>query len=149
MNNPRTIYDVLQLLEAYDDERRSDYERLRVKSTDPMVKSLLEHLVLLENHSLQVIRGELEQLDPERSTYLTSGPVLDRLLGHAAECRCSSDPSFLDILACAQASAQLRSELLRRLEGGSAAPSVQSLAERLRELEEIQGRQIANFTRED
>ena len=149
MNDPSTIYDVLQLLEVHDDERRSDYERLRAVTTDPQAQFLLEHLVLLEDHSLQVIRSELEQLDPGQSTYLMPCPDLDRRPGHATECRCDHDPSFQEILACVQAAAQLRSELLQCLEGGSAALSVQSLAERQRELEEIQGRRIANFTRQD
>lgn len=149
MDNPRTIYEILQLLEDYDDQRRSDYECLRIVASDPLVQILLEHLVQLEDHSLEVVRTELQQLDPKQATYLTSGPVLDRELSHVEDCRCDRDPSLQDILACALASAQLRGELIRRLEGGSAAPSVLNLAKRLRELEEIQGRQIANFTRQD
>lgn len=149
MNNPTTIYGVLQMLEKYDDQRRSDYVRLSKEVTEPQAQLFLDHLIQLEDHALKVLRSELEQLDPEQTTYLMSGRAPSVELNHSNDCRCDNDPSCQDILACALASAQLRGELLQRLEGRSAAPSVSYLAKRLRELEAIQGRQIANFTRED
>lgn len=149
MNNPRTIYELLQMLENYDDQRRSDYERLSIEAIDPPVKILLDHLAAIQDHSLKVIRDELAQLDPKQATYLMTGPLLSRKFNDANKCCCDNKSTFEDKLACALASDELRGELLRRLEGGSAAPSVLNLAKRLRELEAIQGRQIANFTRQD
>ena len=65
------------------------------------------------------------------------------------DCRCENDPAFQEALACALTSDRLLDELLQRLEGSSAAPSVVHLAERLRKLEETKDIQIANFTRSD
>lgn len=149
MTNPTTVYGVLQKLAVYDDRRRSDYMRLKERATDPRSQILLDHLVRLEDHALKVLQGELEQLDPEQTTYLMSGTAPKVAFNHPEGCRCDDDPSFQDILACTLASAQLRGELLGALEGGSAAASVSDLAKRLRELETLQGQQLANFTSDD
>ena len=149
MSNPRTVYEILQMLEEYHAERKITYQRLACESTDAMAQILLEHLVELEDHSLKVIRIEMEQLDPQHATYLTSGPVLSREVTHAKDCRCGNDPSFQDALACVFTSDRLLDGLLHRLEGASAALSVLHLANRLRDLENTKDRQIANFTRQD
>ena len=149
MDNPRTVYDIVQLLEKYHDERHATYGRLASEATDAMAQILLKHLVELEDHSLSVVRGEMQQLDPQHTTYLTSGPVLSQEVTHASDCRCWSNPTFQEALACALESDHLLDQLLHRLEGCSAAPSVLDLAKRLRDLEETKERQIANFTRMD
>ena len=149
MSNPRTVYEILQLLEKYHGQRRATYSRLAGDATDAMAQILLEHLVVLEDHSLKVVQGEMQQLDPKHATYLTSGPVLSQEVTHAGDCRCAGDPTFQESLACALESDHLLDQLLHRLEGCSAAPSVLGLAKRLRDLEETKGRQIANFTRMD
>ncbi|QEF97778.1 hypothetical protein Mal15_18220 [Stieleria maiorica] len=149
MKEPRTVYEVLQMLEHYHCMRRSTYEDLAGQAIDPMAKILLEHLVELEDYSLNVVRIELGQLDQKHSTFLTSGPVLSREVSHAKDCRCDHQQSFQEALMCALTSDRWLDELLQRLEGCSAAPSVLHLAERLRDLEETKGIQIANFTRID
>ncbi len=147
MKEPKTVFEVLQMLEEYHAQRRDTYQRLAGDSTDTMAQILLEHLVELEDHSLNVVRIEMEQLDSRHSTYLTSGPILSSEITHAKDCRCESKPSFQDALACALTSDRLLDGLLHRLEGCSAAPSVLHLAERLRDLEETKDIQVAKFTR--
>ncbi|TWU40086.1 hypothetical protein Q31b_34300 [Novipirellula aureliae] len=149
MKNPRTVYEILQLLQQYHEQRFATYRRLATETTDTMAQILLEHLVGLEDHSLEVIRIELEQLDPGHATFLTSGPVISEEFTHAKDCRCESTPSFSEALACVLTSDHMLDELLRRLEGCSAAGSILGLAKRLRDLEETKDRQIANFTRMD
>ncbi len=149
MKNPKAVYEILQMLEEYHGEGLTTYQRLGREATDSMAQILLEHLVKLEDHSLQVIRGEMKQLNPQHAAYLTSGPMLSNEVIHAKTCRCGSDPTFQDTLGCALESDHLLDQLLHRLEGCSAAASVLHLAERLRELEETKERQIANFTRMD
>lgn len=147
MSNPRTIYEVLELLENYFDRRLANYQRLARKASDPEVHILLEYLVKLEEQSAGEIRNEMKDIDPEQATYLTSGPVISTQSSNTTDfCDRSS---FEETLSCVLASDQLLDELLHRLEGGSAAPVVLHLAERLREFEEIKNRQIANFTRQD
>lgn len=149
MRNPQTVYDILQLLEKYHGERHATYGRLASQATDPMAQILLEHLVELEDHSLKVVRSEMQQLDPKHATFLTSGPVLSAEVTHASDCHCADNPTFQEALACALESDHLLDQLLHRLEGCSAARSVLDLAKRLRDLEETKDRQIANFTRMD
>ncbi len=149
VSNPRTVYELLQLIEKYHDERRTTYASLASQATDTMAQILLEHLAELEDHSLKVVRGEMQQLDPKHSTFLTSGPMLSDEATHASDCHCTGNPTFQDALACALESDHLLDQLLHRLEGCSAAPSAISLAKRLRDLEETKDRQIANFTRQD
>ncbi|MEZ6151144.1 MAG: hypothetical protein R3C09_13560 [Pirellulaceae bacterium] len=149
MSNPRTVYELLQLLEKYHADRLSTYAGLASQATDTMAQILLEHLVELEDHSLKVVRGEMQQLDPKQTTFLTSGPVLSDEATHASDCHCDDNPTFQEALACALESDHLLDQLLHRLEGCSAAASVLSLAKRLRDLEETKNRQIANFTRQD
>lgn len=69
--------------------------------------------------------------------------------GLAEFCRFDDDSTFDDTLACALASGEFRREVLDAIERTSAASSVVQLAKRLRELDGIQSRQIANFTRTD
>lgn len=76
MNQPNTIYDVLVMLSDYHQQRAKQYEQLGKASVDPRAGILLEHLVELETHSMQVIQAEMQQLAPEHSTYLISGPKL-------------------------------------------------------------------------
>ena len=149
MSNPRTIYEILQLLQNYHGGRRETYTRLASEATDTMAQILLKHLVELEDHSLKVVEGEMRQLDPKHATYLSSGPVLSSELAHASDCHCAQNPTFQEALGCALDSEPLVDQLLHRLEGSSAAPSVEALARRLRDLEETKNRQIANFTRQD
>lgn len=147
MQNPKTVYEVLQLLEDYHRERLTTYLQLSQDVSDSMAQILLERLVELEGDTLLVVRGEMKQLDPQHAVYMTSGPTLSREVIHAKTCRCGNDPSFRDTLGCALESDHLLDQLLHRLEGCSAAASVLGLAERLRELEETKERQIANFIR--
>lgn len=149
MSKPRTIYEILQMLESYHGGRRANYARLAGEATDAMAQILMEHLIELEDHSLKVVVGEMQQLDPKHATYLTSGPVLSDEATHAVECHCADNPTFQQALACALESNHLLDQLLHLLEGCSAAPSVLTLAKRLRDLEETKDRQIANFTRQD
>ena len=122
------------------------FEQLGKVSVDPRADILLEHLIELETHSMQVVRAEMEQLTPEHSTYLISGPTLSADAIHAEKCCCESKPSFDDVLACALASDRRLDELLDRIEDCTAAPSVISLAKRLRDLQQTKDMQI--FTRE-
>lgn len=149
MTNPRTVYEVVAILEDYHARRLANYTRLLSDASDEMAKILLEHLIKLENHSLTVVRAELKQLDSKRTTYLSSGPVLSEAATHASDCNCGEDPSFHAALTCALTSDHLLEELFLRLEGSSAAASVLDLVKRLRDLEETKERQIANFTRPD
>ena len=149
MSNPRTVYELLQLLEKYHGDRCTTYASLASQATDAMAQILLEHLVELEEHSLKVVRGEMQQSDPKHATFLTSGPVLSDEVTHASDCQCAGNPTFQEALACALESDHLLDQLLHRLEGCSAARSVLELAKRLRGLEETKDRQIANFTRMD
>ena len=149
MSNPRTIYDILQLIESYHGRRRATYARLARETTDAMAQILLEHLVELEDHSLKVIVAEMQQLDPKHATYLTLGPLVSQEVTHASDCHRAGDPTFQEALACAFESDHLLDQLVSRLEGCSSAQSVLDLANRLRDLEETKDRQIANFTRQD
>lgn len=149
MRNPGTIYEVLQLLRNYHDNRHAIYKRLADETTDAMAQILLEHLIELEEHSLTVVRHEMANLDPRYTTYMITGPVVSDEAMHASDCNCEHNPTFRQTLACALDSDCLLDELLCRLEGCSAAPSVLNLAKRLRDLEETKDRQIANFTRQD
>ncbi len=130
-------------------QRAKQYEQLGQPSVDPRADILLEHLVELETHSMKVIRSEMEQLAPEHSTYLISGPTLSSDAIHAAQCRCEGEPSFHDALSCALTSDRRLDELLDRIKDCSAATSVIELAKRLRDLEHTKDQQIAKFTRED
>ncbi|EGF24390.1 hypothetical protein [Rhodopirellula baltica] len=149
MNQPKTIYDVLVMLADYHELRSKKFEQLVKASVDSRASILLEHLVELETHSMHVVRAEMEQLTPEHSTYLISGPTLSTEAIHASECCCEGEPSFNDVLACASASDQRLDELLDRIEDFTAAPSVIELAKRLRDLQQTKDIQISNFTRED
>ncbi|TWU17263.1 hypothetical protein Pla52o_52690 [Novipirellula galeiformis] len=149
MNQPNTIYEVLVMLADYHQQRAKRYKQLSNASTDPRAEILLEHLVELETHSMDVIRSEMEQLAPEHSTYLISGPRLSSEAIHAAECRCEGEPSFDDTLSCALTSDRRLDEWLDRIEDCSAAPTVIELAKRLRDFEHTKDQQIAKFTRED
>ena len=149
MESPRTIYEVLQELRDYHNRRLADYKRQSMEMTDPDKKILLEHLICLEEHSQKSIQEDLDQITPEQSTYLATASPLPGHRGLADLCRCDDNSTFDDTLACALASGKVRREVLDAIERSSAASSVVQLAKRLRELEEIQGRQIANFTRTD
>jgi len=149
MNQPNTIYDVLVMLANYLQQRATQFEQLGKASVDPRAGILLEHLVELETHSMQVIEAEMQQFTPEHSTYLIAGPKVSSDAMHAAECRCEDEPSFQDTLSCALTSDRRLDELLDRIEDCSAAPSVIDLAKRLRDLERTKDQQIAKFTRED
>ena len=149
VSNPRTVYELLKLLEKYHADRCATYASLTSQATDAMAQILLEHLVELEDHSLKVVRGEMQQLDPKHTAFLTSGPTMSAEATHASDCHCESNPTFQEALACALESDHLLDQLLHRLEGCSAAASVLDLAKRLRDLEETKDRQIANFTRQD
>lgn len=94
MNQPKTIYDVLVMLADYHQLRCKTFEHLGEVSDDSRAEILLEHLVELETHPMHVVRAEMEQLKPEHSTYLISGPALNSEAMHAAECCCESKPSF-------------------------------------------------------
>lgn len=149
MNQPTTIYDVLEMLATYHKQRAKKYEQLGSTSTDPRAKILLEHLVELENNSYNVTHSEIKNLASEHSTYLITGPAISADALHAAECRFDGQVSFGDTLNCAFASAQLLNEMFDRIEDSSAASSVTELANRLRDLEGTKSKQIANFTRRD
>lgn len=149
MNQPKTIYDVLMLLVDYHQLRCKTFEHLVEVSNDSRAKILLEHLVELETHSMLVVRAEMEQLTPEHSTYLISGPTLSSDAMQAATCCCESKPRFQDLLTYALASDRRLDELLDRIEDCTAAQSVIELAERLRDLQHTKDMQISNFTRED
>lgn len=149
MKQPRTVYDVLVMLADYHDQRALRYRQLVGASVDPQADILLDHLVELETRSSQVIRGEMEQLEPEHATYLITGPQLSSDAIHAADCCCSDEPSFHDALGCALTSDQRLTELLDRMADCTAAASVVELAQRLREFETTKERQIAKFTRQD
>jgi len=149
MSNPRTVYEILQLLEDCHASRLATYRQLVKDVYDATARILLEYLTKLEHHSLRAVRDEMQQLDPHRTTYMTSGPVLSHAVMDARECRCDTRSNIQDMVECALEADRLTDELLHRLEGSSAARSVRELAKRLRELKEIKGRQIAEFTRQD
>ncbi len=147
MSKPMTIYEVLEMLKDYHSGRCVRYQELSDKSADARTGVLLEHLIELDTNALRIVTGEMEQLDPKHSAFMISGPTISERAVRAAECGCSATPTFDQTLDCAFESDALLGELLHRLEGCSAAPSVLALAKRLRELEETKNRQLANFTR--
>ncbi len=149
MNQPATIYDVLEMLADYHRQRAKRYEKLGETSDDAMAQILLEHLVELENQSTQCIDAEMQTLAPEAATYLISGPRMSQDALHAADCQCEQQPSFSDALACAFTSDQRLDELLDRMEDCTAAQSVIDLAKRLRDLEHLKYQRIAKFSRQD
>lgn len=149
MKQPSTIYDVLQMLSDYHQQRSEQYEQLGVLSSDPRAGMLLMHLVVLEEHSIKVIQAELKDLSPDHSTYLSTGPELSASAMHGAECGCHGEPSFDDSLECALKSDRRLEEYSVRIESSSAALSVRLLAKRLRDLELLKSRQVAKFARED
>lgn len=149
MNQPTTIYEVLEMLADYHQHRATQYEQLGCASTDPRAGMLLEHLVELEEHSIKVIQSEMKESSSEYSTYLLSGPELSVDAMHAVDCRCAGEPSFDDSLECAYTSEQRLDEFFVRIENSSSASSVTELAQRLRDLEHTKSQQIANYTREE
>lgn len=149
MKQPSTIYEVLTMLADYHQQRSKQYEQLGVSSDDPRAGILLEHLVVLEEHSIKVIQSELDELSPDHSTYLSTGPELSVGAMHGAECRCHGKPSLDDALECAFKSDRRLEEYFSRIESSSAALSVRELAKRLRDLELLKSRQVARFARED
>ncbi|QEF97852.1 hypothetical protein Mal15_18980 [Stieleria maiorica] len=149
MNTPKTVYDILQLLEDLYAIRLARYRQLSKNANNVTAQIVLDYLAKLEAHSLRAVCDEMQQLDPQRTTYMPSGPTLSREVIDTRECRCHSNSSVQDMVACALGSDRLVDELLRRLEGSSAAGSVLALARRLRELTKIKGRQISEFTRQE
>ncbi len=136
ISNPRTIYDILQLIESYHGQRRATYARLASETTNAMAQILLEHWVELEDYSLKVVVGEMLQLDPKHATYLTLGPLVSQEVTQASDCHSAGNPTFQAALACAFESDHLLDQLVSRLEECSSAQSVLDLANRLRDLEE-------------
>ncbi|QDS97575.1 hypothetical protein [Adhaeretor mobilis] len=149
MKNPKTISDVLKILEEYHRARCATYQDLAKSCPDPRASILLDHLVELEEYSVKTIRYEVDNLVPEHATYLTYGATLSDGVTHATECRCHSEPAFQEVLDCTFTADQSLSELFDRLDGCSSAGTVVHLAERLRDMENIKQRQIAKYTRQD
>ena len=148
MNQPRTIYDVLSMLVEYHDNKALRYRELSGVSVDPQSVILLDHLVELQTESARVVRGEMEHLSPQHSTYLITGPQLTGA-AHSLDGCCGDNASFDDTLECALTPDLRLAELLDRMTDCTAAESVVELAHRLREFETTQERQIASFTRRD
>lgn len=146
---PLTVYEIIQLLQRYHQQRHDTYQRLAGEADEERAATLLNHLVELEAMALRIIGSELAQMSSEQSTYLTSGPELNIDPAHAADCRCDSTPRFEDALSCALTSDLAVFDMIDRLAGASAAASVQELASRLREVEQTKALQIARFTRAD
>ena len=147
--NPRTVLEVLQLLEDYHQQRHDIYNRLADAGDDARAELLLRHLVELEANAIRIIQDEIKHVQGGPSAYLSSGPTLSIKPAHAMDCQCGDHPSYADALRCALSSDDALDELIDRLSGSSAAASVQNLAARLREVERTKDRQIANFTRDD
>lgn len=147
--NPRTVGDLMNLLENYHQSRHDTYSHLADVSTDERTTMLLSHLKKLEASTLQVVRDEMKSGGDKHSTYLSSGPSLSLDPLHVADCHCDTDPNFQEALDCAWKSDAALTEVIDRLSGATAASSIQELATRLRELEETKIREIAKFTRED
>lgn len=146
---PLTVYEIIQLLQQYHQQRHDTYQQLAGQAGEERAATLLNHLVELEAMALRIIGNELAQLTSEQSTYLSSGPELNIDPAHAADCRCDSAPGFEDALSCALTSDLAVFDMIDRLAGSSAAASVQELAGRLREVEQTKALQIARFTRAD
>ena len=144
---PLTISDILEMLIDYHESRRDQYRSLAQASPDEQTSILLNHLVKLDEHAAQAVRIELDSLSQGQATYLTYGARIEAETTHAADCKCHGEPGFQQALDCAFTSDQQLEQLIARLEDCSAARSVQQLAARLREMENIKDRQIANFTR--
>ncbi len=149
MNQPRTIYDVLSMLVEYHDNKALRYRELSGVSVDPQSVILLDHLVELQTESARVIRGEMEHLSPQHSTYLITGPQLSTDVAHSLDGCCGENASFADTLECALTPDPRLAELLDRMADCTAAESVVELANRLREFETTKDRQIASFIRRD
>lgn len=149
MKQPRTIYDVLAMLLEYHDRTALRYRELATACVDSQTDILLDHLVELQTQSAQMIRGEMEHLSPEHSTYLITGPQLTHDTIHSSDNCCGDNPSFDDTLECALVPDPRLTELLDRMTDCTAAESVVELAQRLREFETTKDRQIASFTRRD
>ena len=145
----RTVYELLQLLERYHQQRREMYQQLAGEGSDDRARILLRHLVELEQHAINIIHDEASRLTPEHAAYLPSGPTLTIQPTHAMDCRCEENPSFDDALQCALTSDEALDEVIDRIENGPAASSVHDLAARLREVERTKDREIAKYTRED
>ena len=149
MKNPRTVHEILDMLEDYHRQRGRKYERLAEKVHDPNVRILLQHLGQLERESVEVIHDEAENTSPAVATYLDFGPSLDPDAVHANDCLGDAEPSVEDVVVCALAADPTLDELLDRLAACTAAPSVASLAERLQALELTKRQQISKYTRND
>lgn len=149
MSFPGTIYNVLEMLINYHDQRRCRYLELSQQSDDASTKLLLEHLAVLDENALKMVRGEAANLDPNHATFMMSGPTVGLDIHQAAECKSHHHPTFEEALDCVFESDSSLEGLVHRLEGSSAAPSVIELAKRIRELERTKSQQIAKFIRAD
>lgn len=146
---PRTALDVLSMLEMHHQGRRENYKHLAENVTDERVRLLLDYLRDLENGAINVIREERSRLQPDSGTFLPLGPTTTADSHSAVMCRCVSHPTIDDAVWCALTSDDVLDELIALLASSSAALSVQELTSRLRELEQIRARQVANFVRTD
>jgi hypothetical protein len=147
--SPSNVYEVLQLLKTYHQQRRDTYRQLADSGSEERACLLLRHLVVLEENALEIIGAEIARLQPDHAAHLMPGPTLTIAPAHAMDCRCDSQPTFEEALGCALSSDAALDELIDRISGSSRAPSVQDLAARLRDLERTKDREIAKFTRED
>ena len=147
-STPHTANEVLVSLARYHKLRRENFQHLAERVTDERVHILLNRLVELEDVTIKVIREEQLRLQPECSTYLPLGPTTIKGESHYV-CRCGSHATIDDAVWCAITSDEVLDELIDLLEASSAAPSVEELASRLRELERTRDRQIATYVREE
>jgi len=147
MKNPKTIYELLEMLEELHKSKLSNYESLHQSTDDSRAKILLEFLAGKEKMAAGMVRQEMEHLDPEHCSYLTLGPTLNHVVAHHVDCQCGPSPTFDESLNCSFEPDELLEAILPRLESSSAAISVAELAERLREMETLKDTQISNFTR--
>lgn len=145
----KTISDVLELLETYHQRRHDLFRRLAKSATDDRAATLLGHLVELEQHTIDALRLEQENIDPEHSTYLTNGGVVTLTSDALEKSYDVAEMSFEEALDCALAQNEAVEDLIDRLENCTAAISVQELSARLRELEHSKHRKVATFSREE
>ena len=148
-DSPITVLDALQILRDYHRLRASRYREVAQRTADAAAKTVLNHVVGLDDEALEIVLAEIERLDPDHATYMLSGPTIDLDMSRAAACHCGESPSWDDVLGCVFESDACLDQVLHRLEGCSAAPSVQELAARIRELEESKTRRLAKFARQD
>lgn len=149
MSTPHTVRDALGELKAYHEARADRFQELRDQGGDSATNLLLEELLKLEEESVEIIYQEQQYLGGRDQTRLFQGSAFTNESPHSATCQCDSSPTFDEAVSCALAKDDQVDALIDRIAGATAADSIRELPRRMRDLEQIKARQIANYLRQD